>query len=270
VSSVPIALQEILLATDFREPARRALAFAKQIAHRRAVLLRAVHVLDLTVPGEGGQRSFAAAHDSAQLALRDIRRELRLAGIEHAATLISAGKPSSALRELVQQHQPSLLILGLNGTPSQNPAALGATARALLAAPPCSILTVNEHCPELPAADALERVVIVIDAVSESLRAALAAWPLAPHQPAPLILVVQPRRARAASKLPDLPRHFRAVVVVDPTEAADAVLRHAAKARAGLIVTAFAGKSPLRSLARGTLACAMLTQAPCPVLTVRA
>ena len=270
VSSVPIASQEILLATDFCEPARRALALAKTIARRRSSSLHAVHVLDLTRAGELAPRSFAAAHDSAQRALREIRRELRTAGLESAATLVSAGKPAAALREWVGQRLPSLLILGLNGATSQDPAAVGATARSLLAAPPCPILTVSERCPEL-SARALERLVIVIDAAPESLRAALDTWPLEPRQPAPAILAVLPRRTKTDWNLPAARgRRFRPIVLLDQASAADAVLRHATEKRSGLILMSYASGTPSTSLSRGSMAHTLLTQAPCPVLTVRA
>ncbi|HEX3662449.1 MAG TPA: universal stress protein [Acidobacteriaceae bacterium] len=251
-----------MLATDLCGPARPALAFARQIARRRSVPVRAVHVLDLS--GEAGPPSFTAAHSSAERALRAIRRELRTAGIENAATLVSAGKPAAALAELVQQHQPSLLILGLCGT-SRAPAAIGTTARPLLADPPCPILTVNDRCPESPAPDSLAAVVIVVDSFQESLRTALAIWPLDPRQPPPTVLAVQPdaprtRRAPAASPHREIP--------LNPAQAAKEVLRHAA--RSGLVIAAFRSGSPLASLTPGSLAHTLLTQAPCPVLTLRA
>lgn len=273
MSSFPIALQEILLATDFSEPARRALVFAKLIARRRAAPLRAVHVLDLTEyalaeSGATRQRSFATAHDSAERALREIRREIRLGGIESTATLVSAGKPAAALRELIQQYQPSLLILGVRSRP---PTGLGATARSLLAAPPCPILTVNERCPEIPSAGTLERAVIVVDALPKSLRAALNAWPSGPQQSSPTIFAVIARDTHSAPEIPGAQeRRFRPIILLDRAQAADAILRHATEAGAGLIITAFGSGTRLSSLTRGTLAHSLLTRALCPVLTLPA
>ncbi|MGC2581272.1 MAG: universal stress protein, partial [Acidobacteriaceae bacterium] len=264
---------------DFCEPARRALAFARLIARRRSEPLRAVHVLnltdsDLTGPGDASQRSFTAAHDSAERALREIRRELRLAGIENAATLISAGQPAAALRQLVQQHEPSLLVLGLNGAGSRNSpdqeTRPGTTTLSLLAAPPCSILTVNQRCPQTPAADALERVMIVIDATAKSLRAALDIWPPDPTQPSPTILAVLAPGANSKWELPaDLRRRFLLTLARDHAKAADTVQRHVSQAGVGLIIAAFGSESPLSSLTRGALAHSLLTQASCPVLTLR-
>lgn len=273
MSSLPIALQEILLATDFSEPARRALALAKHIARHRALPLRAVHVLDLTEyaltkSGAAGQVSFAAAHDSARRALREIRRELRLASVENTATLVSAGKPAAALRELARQHPPSLLILSVRSRP---PTGLGSTARSLLAAPPCPILTVNERCPEISSASTLDRAVIVVDALPKSLHAALHAWPSGPRQSSPTIFAVRPRDIRPASEISGAPWHrFRPIILHDRAQAADAILRHATEAGAGLIITAFGNETLLSSLTRGALAHSLLTRAPCPVLTLPA
>ncbi|HZZ38576.1 MAG TPA: universal stress protein [Acidobacteriaceae bacterium] len=275
MSSFPIALQEILLATDFCEPARLALASAKQIARRRAVPLRVVHVLDLTdsalsAGDAAGWRSFSLAHDSAERALREIRRELRLAGIENAATLVSAGKPAAALRERVHRDHPSLLILGLKGARTRKPHHLGATARPLLADPPCPVLTVNEHCPESPAAGALERLVIVVDATPNSLQAALDAWPPGPRQPSPTIFAVLPPDAQPTWEIPTALRRRFHPIRLDHAQALDAVLRHATEAGASLIIAAFGRGTNLSSLTRGSLANTLLAQAPCPVLTVRA
>jgi nucleotide-binding universal stress UspA family protein len=269
VSSLPIALPEILLATDFCEPARRALAFARQIARRRSAPIHAAHVLDLTGPDPAIRRSFSTAHDSAKRSLREIRLELRLAGIENSATLISAGNAADAIRGLVQLHQPSLLVLGLNGALSQDPAALGATARSLLAAPPCPILTVSELCLA-PSAHAAERVVIVIDTAPDSLRAALDAWPLGPRPTSGALLTIRSKGTKTVPTPPAALQHqFHPVQGIDPKNAADAILRHAKETTAGLIVVAFGSGTRLASLNRGALACTLLTQASCPVLTVR-
>jgi nucleotide-binding universal stress UspA family protein len=262
-------LHEILLATDFCEPARRALAFAKQIAGRRGAPLRAVHVLDLTGTDRNRQASFAAGHASAERALREIRLELRLAGIQNAATLISAGEPAAALRELVNQHRPSLLILGLNGASSQASAALGSTTRSLLADLPCPILTVNECCPGHPRKGAPDRVVYVVDTVPESLQAALAAWPLSPRRPSPAIIAIQSPRAQPAWELPAaLKRRLHPILIPGDAQATETILHQATKT--GLIVLALQRGPRHASLARGSLAHTLLIQAPCPVLTVPA
>ena len=276
MSSDPISSQEILLATDFCEPARRALTCAKQIARHRSAPLRAVHVLDLTesaLTGSAAARgsSFAASRDSAEHDLRAIRRELRLAGLSGTATLISAGKPAAALRQAVHEYQPALLILGINGTRSRSAASLGATARALLNHPPCPLLTVGENGPEPAGADdAMKRAIVVLDGSAECLRAAVAAWPFAAGEDCPALFTVLPPRRRTPFELPaDLRRRFQPIRAVDRENAALTIMHHAEETQAGVIVAAFHSGGRLDDWTRGSLLHTLVTQSPCPVLTVR-
>lgn len=263
---------EILFATDFSDSSRRTLAWVKEIARGRGAAVRAVHVIDLTGNGRTESRpgSFAATRDSAERMLREVRRELRLAGIPVTATLIAGGKPARAIREAAAQYQSRLLVLGVKGARSLRPSTLGATAKSLLQRPPCPILMAGAACPEHPPPGGLDRPLFVTDATSEGLNAALMAWPLPTTQPAPALLAVLPAEADEAVELsPEVRELFHAIRILAPREAAKAAIREAAEMRSELIVVGLRGGGHLDSFARSGLAHTLITGALRPVLIAR-
>ena len=266
---------EILLATDFCDPAQCALACARQIARLRGAAVRALHVMDFTGAAADERPPYSAVRDSAEHRLREIRRELRLAGVPESATLVAAGRPARAIRATAVQYQAALLILGLNGSRSRKSSTLGATARALLRHSPCPVLTVAAPCPDLSPEPAsaralhhpiLERPVFVADTAPESLRAALAAWP-SPAESSTTRVVLPPdgrRRIVQGAATPKIPAGS-----LEFAGAARTLLRKAEATRAGIIVLGLRGGGYLDSFATGSFAHAIATGAGCPVLTVR-
>lgn len=265
---------EILLATDFCEPARRALGCARQLAQARGAAVCALHVMDLTKAPAAERRtaSYNAARDSAERMLRDIRRELRLAGVKESATLAAAGRPSRAIRETAEQRGAGMIALGLNGARSRRASTLGATARALLRQAPCPVLTVGTGVPEVPssrtAACWCQRAMYITDTHVESLRAAMAVWPPATDaEKAPVWAVLPPG---FDEDLPGgLDPSFAAARRLPLTGAALTLLHEAAERGAGVMVLALRTGEYLDSFASGSLGHALATGAACPVLTVR-
>lgn len=257
---------EILLATDFCDSSRSALACARQMAQLRGASVRALHVLDLTTAAS----AFTMARDAAERMLREVRRELRFAGIRETATLVSGGRPARAIREAVAQYRPSLLIVGANGARSRKASTLGATARALLAHASCPVVVVSHGFEERRPASALENCLFVVDAEPESLTAALAAWPVAtPARDVPLCVVLPPKSRRLPKRLAETPERFAPVRTFRHDDAAATILQEAAAREAGLIVLAIRAGGSLDSWTSGGVAHSIVTAANCPVLTVR-
>lgn len=267
---------EILLATDFCEPARRALVCARKIARARGAPVRALHVLDLIGTTAAERGSYTAARDSAEHRLREIRRELRLAGVRESAMLIAAGRPARAIRESMEQHRSGMLVVGLNGSRSRRISTMGATTRALLTQPhpPCPVLVVGAAASE-PALDrdrfTCEPVLFVTDTDAASLRAALKAWPLPQSARelggVPVWAVLSPSGNH--DTLTEIPELFAPVQRVPLAEAALNLLREARERKAGLIVLSVRAGGYLDSFRSGSLGHALVKGAPCPVLTVR-
>ncbi|HTX40903.1 MAG TPA: universal stress protein [Acidobacteriaceae bacterium] len=257
---------EILLATDFCDASRSALACARQMAHLRGAAVRALHVLDLTA----AESSFTIAHESAERMLREVRRELRFAGIRETATLVSGGHPARAIREAVAQFKPALLVLGLNGARSRNPSALGATVRALLAHAPCPVVTVTESFDWRREPSALENALIVTDTAPEGPAAALTAWPPAKGaRDVRICAVLPPNSRRLPKRFSQTPEPFAPARPIRHDGAAAAILQEANARDAGLMVLAFRAGGYLDSWGVSCIARRIVTAAKCPVLTVR-
>jgi nucleotide-binding universal stress UspA family protein len=261
---------EILFATDFSEAARRALACAKQIARRRDAFLRVLHVIDLTSHAVPAHNSFNAAIESARRWLRSNRRQLRLAGIQEAATIISGGSISLAIRDAAVRYHASLLVMGLYGDPRIATPSFGGNVRRLFRSSPCPILTVGMRGPNNPA-PAFERVLFVTDPSPESVAIAHQVWPL-DGQPQPIAhFIVLPSDATAdvihgIDTLPALaPRS-----IVAQQQAAAVILAKAADANADLIVIGLRRGGCLDTLSLGSVIRSIWSKVACPVLTARA
>ena len=271
-----IAKTEILYATDFCEPAQRAFICAKEIARRRGAFLRSIHVIDLAGQEVRQHTSFQAAYSSAQRALRAMRRELRLGGIQEAATVITGGTCAQAIRDAALRYHSSLLVVGLHGDPGLKAAVFGGTARRLLRNPPCPVLTVGLRGPAIER-NGLGKVLVVTDAAPESLQAAEQAWPSDLHGPGAVPFTVLPPvdAAKGAvggdggEKQP-VSKQIGSTREVNHDEAAKTILAEATAKQVNLIVLGVNAGGYMDSLVSGSVTRAVIIKAPCPVLTVRA
>lgn len=267
--SNPVAPQ-ILFATDFAEPSRRALACVKHLAHLRNASVRAFHVIDIV---DVDDRSWFSVRDSAERRLRDVRRELRLAGIANTATVISGGTASQAIHAAVVKYKPELLVLGLHGERMIMGPSIGATALGILRKSRYPVITVGPqaHAPE-PAPESASgpfaRVLFVTDVLRESLSAVLRAWPVAKEQRAPLLAVLPPSRINPNFSLGRW-KQFASIRLLPGDEAAGIVLAELVSGSFDLLVVGIRAGRYMDALLGGATLHTLISQAPCPVLTMR-
>lgn len=281
----PERMAEILFATDFCRPARAALACVRHVARFRGAPVRALHVLDLTgtTAEQREHGSFSAARDSAECMLREVRHELRHAGISENATLLTGGRPARAIRDAATEYHAAMLVLGINGTRSRKAHTLGATARALLAHCPCPVLTVSSDGPHAgsllsperapvhtPDCHNFDRLIYITDSATGSFSAGFAAWPRAETAPASLSVVLPPNGGRRPAPAGAAPRRSVPRRTLELTGAAATLLAEFEHLAPDLVVLALRAGGYLDSFASGSFAHALITAAPCPVLTVRA
>lgn len=270
VYSSCIPITEILYATDFSEPSRRALACARQIALRRGAYLRALHVVDLMGKTGSTHSSFNIAIESARRSMRIMRRELRLSGIREASTIIPAGSISLAIRDAAIRYKATMLIMGLHGEPGLAVPTFGSNVRRLFRTTPCPILTVGIRGPANPE-PAFERIVFVNDWFADSAKAAQQAWPLGEiSKPVAHFAVLPPEPAPASPASLDVPPGLTPLRVVAHHQAAALIVASAAEVGADLIVVGMRSSDYLDTLASGSAVRAILSKAACPVLVVRA
>jgi len=138
-----------VVAIDFAEPSRRALAFLLDWLPQTEVA--AVHAFDVTQP-----RSLSGAlarRDVVDRQRRDINRMLAAeilgaAGDDPERTQnvrlsLRQGKAEVVLRGAVKREKAQLLVMGTHGRTGLMRAILGSVAESLLADPPCDVLVVR-------------------------------------------------------------------------------------------------------------------------------
>jgi nucleotide-binding universal stress UspA family protein len=267
-SSIPTT--EILYATDFSEPSRRALACARQIARRRGAVLRAIHVVDLMGRAASTNSSYNAAIETARRSMRSLRRQLRLAGIRENSTIIPAGSISLAIRDAAVRYHATLLVMGLHGDPGISAPTLGGNVRRLIRSTPCPMLTVGMRGPDNPA-PTFERVLFVTDMSADSVTVAQQAWHLdGKTTPVGHFAVLPPDPVPESSAPLDVPPGLAPLCLAAHHQAAGLIVAKAAAASVDLIVLALRRNSYLDTLNPGSVVRAILSKADCPVLIAHA
>ena len=277
-----IAIRNILFATDFSPIAHAAVPFAIQIARNHDARIFGVHVnkfndYTAVAPDIWPAMLEAAENEDKQDAQR---LEELLSGVTHEV-VIGKGKVSDVICKLINQNNIDLLILGTHGRKGVGHALLGSLAEEILRRVPCPVLAVGPHVTLAPETTVVMReIVCATDLLEPAPVAASYAVSLAEDNQAHLTLLhvidhrvdgdvvnSRIRKLRELAEGADLASEpaYR----VDEGIAAEKILEFAATQGADLIVL---GARPAGGLARhlnaGTVH-EVVSQAKCPVLTVR-
>jgi nucleotide-binding universal stress UspA family protein len=268
-STVPLAVSEILLATDLGDLSKYALVCAKQIASLRHAAVRAVHVIDLAGTQSGPVASFSASREAAHRALRHIQHELRVAGVPGSTSVLNTGSRARAIHDLASRSHPIMLILGMDAERSMLAPSLGATVKSILRCATYPVLLPSPP-PAKSSASALERVLYLTDTSPQSLEAALRSWPAADNGlPAPLI-AIQPPASVAANPSPAIPpQRYFPVQFFPFLVSASTIAREIAAFHPELIVLSLGAGSYLDTFTPGGIVHSLLTRPPCNILVVK-
>jgi len=190
-STSQIALRNILIATDLSTAAEKALPYALEIAHRYSAKLFAVHVFGPPV------YPYAPAMDWPKLAEDDevFRREAKhaleasLHSVPHEL-IFQEGKVWGTISGIIVEKQIDMLVLGTRGRTGIEKAILGSVAEEIFRQSVCPVLTVGPRVTvKSRNAAQLSHIVYATDFSSESLAAAPYAISLAREHRAQLILL---------------------------------------------------------------------------------
>lgn len=149
--------REILLATDFSEPARHATEHAAALARAFGARLHLLHVVEEMGYWEGFDlrhfptpEVYEELRESARIALEDLREEA--AGPEGAETLVREGKPSLEILRAAAEIPADVIVVGSHGQSGLAETLFGSTAEKVVRKAPCAVLVVRhpEHAPETP------------------------------------------------------------------------------------------------------------------------
>jgi nucleotide-binding universal stress UspA family protein len=148
-SSTGLALDRILMATDFTEASEPALEYAQMLAKRFSSRLVLLHVVDLSI----------ATHSEAAVVGRPIA-EMRQAGIENMECAIIAMRKAgvNVTHQILESHNPpevivrladqikaNLIVLGTHARHGLNRFIMGSCAEGVIRHANCPVLTVGPH-----------------------------------------------------------------------------------------------------------------------------
>jgi len=284
-----ITLKNILFATDFSQAADAAAPIAIQIARRYGAKVYGVHVNRFDDYTVAAPNAWAAMAEAAEKESKEDAGRLneQLQGIEHEV-VIGEGNLWEVLSNLISEKEIDLVVVGTRGRTGFGKTLLGSVAEQILRQSPCPVLTVGPHVnPWSDEYVKMREIVYATDLGTDTPVAAPYAISLAQENQAHLVLlhviedpkpgdlVDSPEGVNLkARKLQQLVTEQAGLwceptYIVEQGPAAEKILDVAKRRPTDLIVL---GARPAKGLAThlniGTVH-KVVSQATCPVLTVR-
>lgn len=280
LEATPISFQRILLATDFDAVTRTALHYSLAIARRYGAKIHLMHVVR-----PEGRRAMEDAWRDAQRHMTDLLIAGHLEGVEHQV-MVEQGEIWDVIQRKIDELFIDLLVVGTHGRSRIGKLLLGSVAETIFRQATCPVLMVGPKTSSHVPRGGPDRILFCTGFSAHSLKAGGYALSLAEHQKAQLILmhvsreepgspderqrIVEQSRQRlqalipAAAQLPGPPEFL-----VEFGTAAERILAVAAEKKPGLIVLGVRQPVGFTLRFKWATAYAVVSHAPCPVLTVR-
>ena len=282
-----IAINQILLATDFSPQAENALQCAVALAKRYESRLFLTHVL----PPEGGMVAGDAwpplidtMRTNAEKNMAKVEDTVELNCVSHEA-IIRSGDPWEVIAEVVSDQQIDLIVMGTHGYGGVKKLFLGSTAEMVIRHATCPVLTIGAHV-QLPPASRFTHILYSSDFSSGSMRALTYALSLAEEDRADVTLLhvieskpesqselmewKQEDRDRLTRMVPrDIDLAYKPEIEVEVGVPETEIVRLAETRKADLIVMGSHVGGRVSTHVPWTTLHHVLDHAHCPVLTVR-
>ena len=151
-----IELNSILVAVDFSETSKNALAYGRNLARAFGARLRVLHVADVISTSaaqfypEGPGDPEAKA---IELGTRQLRTHLIAEGLSDAHADVHVGPdPAIEIIEYAREHHVDLIVIGTHGRTGMSRLLMGSVAEHVVRTAPCPVLVVrpSEHEFVLP------------------------------------------------------------------------------------------------------------------------
>lgn len=146
-----ILLKKLLVPTDFSEPSKAALAYARELARQFGATLTVFHAVE-PIAVYGGEIAVyepkvqdeleAAARQQVEALLGDDDRQ----ALGAQAIVVTAGFTAGAILDCARSIEADLIVLGTHGRSGVTHLLLGSVAERVVQRAPCPVLTV--HHPE--------------------------------------------------------------------------------------------------------------------------
>jgi len=286
-----IAIQNIMVATDFSACADSALKYAVGLAKRYRSALYTVNVLAHTPFVESADVEPEKIRRSAECKMADMAGSELFKGITHTE-LIREGEVADVLSDLVRQNQVDLIVVGTQGRTGLRKFLLGSVAEMIFRTAECPVLTLGPHTSRGLDGD-VRHILFATDfgpasmegfpyalSLAEEHRASLTLLHVAQSvviggpDSATLVTTSYEAVASGEQQLRELMRNEPSLwqepeYLVQSGEPAENILRIAAK-DVDLIVLGVKRPALLTKHLGSGVAYRIVCEAPCPVLTVGA
>jgi nucleotide-binding universal stress UspA family protein len=286
----PPIFERILIATDFSVASRAAFQDAIRLCSRFGSRLNILHVFEYTqivAPDNGMQLpDIEPIRADAEQRLQGLVAEARKAGIPCEGEM-REGDPSLSILDAVSDGNIDLVLLGTNAFHGFERFVFGSTAETVLRKATCPVMTIGPHA-RASAGKAQEDgpVVFATDFHRSTVGAIRFAEALCKASNAPLhCLHVLPRNLEDSGQNKIIPQIMTealqrvategGVAIAEPvcaitygSEISNAVVDYARQNHARLIVLGVRQSSLLAAHFPAHIAYRIITEAPCPVLTM--
>lgn len=144
----PLAVKNVLFATDFSATSEAALPYAVAICRRFGSTLHTVHVLSdaslMMMTGGVDYVSMGTIYEDAQAEAKDRLDQLsgRTEGIPHR-NYVRHGQVWKSLVSIIHENEVDLVVVGTHGRTGLGKLLLGSVAEDILRHSPCPVLTVG-------------------------------------------------------------------------------------------------------------------------------
>jgi nucleotide-binding universal stress UspA family protein len=282
-TEAPVALTNIVIATDFSAISDTALLYCLGIARRNQAKVWVVHVVaDTFFSTDTQQRAIDDAWREGHRRMTEHFIAGHLDGVQYKL-MVEQGGIYEVLTRIVEEQRADLLVLGTRGRSRIGKLLLGSVAETIFRQAPCPVMTVGPKTELQLSQDGPHRIMFCTGFSQHSLAAGKLALRLAERQESELILLhvaaetetdreayTRKAKERLESLLPAenklvLPPQF----LVEFGVAGDCILSVAQKQHPDLIVLGVRQPESFSRRLRWATAYDVVTKAPCPVLTVR-
>ena len=149
--SIGLALDRILVATDFSEPSELATQYGRALARRFSSSLVLTHVVDLSVETRSERDCLGVPIDEMRhigsLNMERALLDLSNSGLRASGQTLEAHNPSAAIVGLAQQLKVDLIVMGTHARSGLHRAIFGSCAESVIRHAACPVLTVGPLAP---------------------------------------------------------------------------------------------------------------------------
>jgi nucleotide-binding universal stress UspA family protein len=286
-----VSLTRILVTTDYSPESDRALDYALAVARRYDARIYLAHVIApdpfLYAEPALAQATYERVRQAAEQGMADILVSGKLRGVPHEV-LLEEGSVWPAIEKPIKEHEIDLVVTATHGRGKVRKVLIGSVAEEIFRQANCAVMTVGPRVKGEPAREVeLKNILFATDFGHGAEKAAAHAFSLAQEHGARLTMLhvieqatayteesVRRQRAFAVQRMEKLMPEgaenwckpvFRATFGA----AVEEIITMARETNADLIVMGAKPSKNLAGHAPFAIAYHVVTQAHCPVLTVR-